>query len=94
MRLALQYAAHAAALQEVPVGAVVVAADGRTVLGAAHNAVHTTCCPTAHAEMLALRQAAASVRNWRLLGATLYVTLEPCPMCEYRMISLRILACA
>jgi len=79
MNRALQLAAQAAELGEVPVGAVVVL-DGREI-GAGFNAPISGCDPTAHAEIRALRDAAARVGNYRLSGATLYVTLEPCTMC-------------
>lgn len=79
MTRALELAGQAAALGEVPVGAVVVL-DGREV-GAGFNAPITGCDPTAHAEIRALRDAAARIGNYRLSGATLYVTLEPCTMC-------------
>lgn len=80
MRRALRQAELAAAAGEVPVGAVVVAADGR-LLAEAHNRTEELADPTAHAELLALRAAARAAGEWRLEGATLYVTLEPCPMC-------------
>ncbi len=79
MTQALALARAAGEAGEVPVGAVVVAA-GR-VVGAAGNEREATGDPTAHAEVLALRAAAAALGTWRLEGATLYVTLEPCPMC-------------
>ena len=79
MREALREAERAGRRGEVPVGAVVVGA-GR-VLGRAGNAIEATQDPTAHAEMLALRQAAAVLGTRRLLATTLYVTLEPCAMC-------------
>ncbi|MDE2706624.1 MAG: tRNA adenosine(34) deaminase TadA [Gemmatimonadota bacterium] len=79
MREALLEAERAGRRGEVPVGAVVVGA-GR-VLGRAGNAIEATQDPTAHAEMLALRQAAAALGTRRLLATTLYVTLEPCAMC-------------
>ena len=79
MTRALQLASEAAAKGEVPVGAVVVL-DGREI-GAGFNAPISGCDPTAHAEIRALRDAAARVGNYRLPGATLYVTLEPCTMC-------------
>ena len=79
MNRALQLAGEAAAKGEVPVGAVVVL-DGKEI-GAGFNAPISGCDPTAHAEIRALRDAAARVGNYRLPNATLYVTLEPCTMC-------------
>lgn len=79
MALALRQAELAAAAGELPVGAVVV--RGGKVLAAAHNTSHGDHDATAHAETIALREAGASEGDWRLAGATLYVTLEPCPMC-------------
>lgn len=79
MRMALDAARDAAALGEVPVGAV-IARDG-ALLARAGNRRETQKDPTAHAEILALREAAAALGDWRLRGCTLYVTLEPCPMC-------------
>ncbi len=79
MGLALDEARCALAEGEVPVGAVVVM-DGR-VIGRGHNRPIATTDPTAHAEILALREAAAAVGNYRLPGAVLYATVEPCPMC-------------
>ena len=76
---ALDEARRGAAAGEVPVGAVVVL-DG-SVIGRAHNAPIALADPTAHAEVLALRAAAEKVRNYRLAGATLYATIEPCAMC-------------
>jgi tRNA(adenine34) deaminase len=80
MRLALDQAALAAAAGDVPVGAVVVDASG-TVVGAGHNQREALGDPTAHAEIVAIRAAAASTGQWRLSGCTLVVTLEPCSMC-------------
>lgn len=80
MRLALDEAVLAERLGEVPIGAVVVSEAG-DVLAAAHNLTETNSDPTAHAELIALQQAARQTGDWRLAGATLYVTLEPCPMC-------------
>lgn len=80
MRMALALAKFAAEQGEVPVGAVVVAADGR-VIGRGSNRREMDHDPTAHAEMLALRQAAAEYGDWRLFGCSLYVTVEPCVMC-------------
>jgi tRNA(adenine34) deaminase len=88
MRLALGQAAQAAALGEVPVGAVAVH-EGR-VIGAGFNRKESDQDPTAHAEMIALRQAAKHLDNWRLIGVTLYATLEPCPMCAGAMIQGRL----
>jgi tRNA(adenine34) deaminase len=79
MDLALDEARRAAADGEVPIGAVVVV-DGR-VIGAAHNQPIASGDPTAHAEVLAIRRAAAAGGNYRLTGATLYATIEPCAMC-------------
>ncbi|MDZ4299108.1 MAG: dTDP-4-dehydrorhamnose reductase [Moraxellaceae bacterium] len=90
MQLALNQAKIAEANGEVPVGAVVVAADGQTVLAQAHNAPITANDPTAHAEISALRMAAAAINNYRLDGCTLYVTLEPCTMCVGALVHARI----
>lgn len=87
MRLALEEARAAAAEDEVPVGAIVVAA-GR-VVASAHNQREQLADPTAHAEMIALTQAAAALGSWRLEGCTLYVTLEPCPMCAMALMHAR-----
>lgn len=81
MRLALDEAAEAVRGGDVPVGAVVLAPDGTTVLAAGHNEREAGGDPTAHAEVLALRRAAAALGRWRLAGCTLVVTLEPCTMC-------------
>jgi len=88
MERALELAARAASIGEVPVGAVVVL-DGREI-GSGYNAPITGCDPTAHAEVRALRDAAARVGNYRLPGATLYVTLEPCTMCVGALVHSRI----
>ncbi len=88
MRRALLLAAHAAEAGEVPVGAVVVR-DGE-LLGEGANAPISLADPTAHAEVRALRAAAAHVGNYRLPGATLYVTLEPCAMCAGAIMHARI----
>jgi tRNA(adenine34) deaminase len=79
MRRALELAETAAAHDDVPIGAVV--ARGEEVLGAAGNERELRRDPTAHAEVLALRLAAERLGGWRLLETTIYVTLEPCPMC-------------
>ncbi|QDV72037.1 tRNA adenosine(34) deaminase TadA [Botrimarina mediterranea] len=88
MRLALGEAQAAAAGGEVPVGAVVVCND--RVIAAAHNQRETLRDPTAHAEMIAITQAAESLGAWRLEGCTLYVTLEPCPMCAGAIVQSRV----
>src|SRR4029079_8113738 len=88
MRAALAEARRAAALGEVPVGAVVVRGD--ELLGAAHNRREIEGDPLAHAELLALRQAAARVPGWRWLGCTMYVTLEPCAMCAGALVNGRV----
>jgi len=88
MRHALALAARAAAAGEVPVGAVVVV-NGE-VVGEGHNRPISTSDPTAHAEIVALRDAAARLKNYRLSGATLVVTVEPCLMCVGAMVHARI----
>ena len=88
MRLALAQAEIAMGLGEVPVGAVAVL-DGE-VIGIGFNRKESDQDPTAHAEMIALRAAAARLENWRLIGVTLYCTLEPCPMCAGAMIQGRL----
>ncbi|HVT42621.1 MAG TPA: tRNA adenosine(34) deaminase TadA [Acidimicrobiales bacterium] len=88
MAAALHEARAAAAEGEVPVGAVVLV--GGTVVAARHNERERTGDPTAHAEMLALRDAAAAVGGWRLIDATLVVTLEPCPMCAGALLAARV----
>ncbi len=88
MRLALREAEAAMAEGEVPVGAVIV--QGDRLLAAAHNQREQLRDPTAHAEMIAITQAAAARNDWRLEGCTLYVTLEPCPMCAGAIVQARI----
>ncbi len=88
MRLALREALAALAEDEVPVGAIIVH-EGR-VIGKAHNQRETLKDPTAHAEMIALTQAAAALDRWRLEGARIYVTLEPCAMCAGALVNARI----
>ena len=88
MREALSLAAAGAAQGEVPVGAVVVL-DGR-VVGTGFNQPISSCDPTAHAEVVALRDAARNVANYRLTGASLYVTVEPCLMCVGAAVHARI----
>ncbi|MFJ8603289.1 tRNA adenosine(34) deaminase TadA [Streptomyces shenzhenensis] len=90
MRLALAEAERAVPSGDVPVGAVVLSPDGTTVLASGHNEREATGDPTAHAEILALRRAAASVGAWRLTGCTLVVTLEPCTMCAGALVQSRV----
>jgi len=84
----LQEARKAYALGEVPVGAVIIK-KGK-VLGRGHNLKETLGDPTAHAEIMAIRKAAISEGGWRILDATMYVTLEPCPMCAGAIVMARI----
>ena len=91
MKLALEQAKTAATLDEVPVGAVIVR-DGR-VIAMAHNMREQLGQATAHAELLAIEKACAVIGGWRLTGATIYVTLEPCPMCAGAMVNARLDAC-
>ena len=88
MRLALEQAAAAAAAGEVPIGAVVVVDD--RVVGAGFNQPISSVDPTAHAEIIALREAAKAVGNYRLTGATMYVTVEPCLMCVGALVHARV----
>lgn len=88
MAQALERARRAAALGEVPVGAVAVLGD--KIIGRGFNKKELTNDPTAHAELLALQEAAQTLANWRLIGVTLYSTLEPCPMCAGAMIQARL----
>jgi tRNA(adenine34) deaminase len=88
MRMALREAERAAEAGEVPCGAVIVK-DG-DVIGKAHNQTETLKDPTAHAEILAITQAAAAVGDWRLNGAVMYVTKEPCPMCAGAIVLARL----
>ena len=92
MRHALQLAATAYERDEVPVGAIVVqhTADGDRVIGEGFNQRETLQDPTAHAEMIAMTQAAATIGDWRLERTTLYVTLEPCPMCAGGIVNARV----
>lgn len=93
MRLALREAEAAAAEDEVPIGAVIVhhgAGGARRVIAAAHNQREQLHDPTAHAEMIAITQAAGVIGDWRLEDCTLYVTLEPCPMCAGAIVLARL----
>jgi len=88
MEQALEEARRAAALGEVPIGAVVV--DQGKIIGRGHNRREIDRDPLAHAEILAIRQAAAARNGWRLLGSTMYVTLEPCFMCAGALVLARV----
>jgi tRNA(adenine34) deaminase len=95
MRLAIAQARAAEAAGEVPVGAIVVAPDGQTILGRGQNRVLRDSDPTAHCEIVAIREAGRALSNYRLLtpegeGCTLYVTLEPCAMCASALLHARI----
>jgi tRNA(adenine34) deaminase len=89
MEMALEEAASAAAADEVPVGAVIVSLR-QGVIARAHNQREQLLDPTAHAEMIAITQAAQALRSWRLEGCVLYVTLEPCPMCAGAIVQARL----
>jgi tRNA(adenine34) deaminase len=89
MDFALQEAEKAGQMGEVPVGAVVIAENGE-VIAAAHNQIITQVDPTAHAEILALRRAALSANNYRLLNTSMYVTIEPCLMCMGALVHARV----
>ena len=88
MREALRLARDAAARGEVPIGAVVV--HDATIIGRGQNSPITAVDPTAHAEILAIREAARTLGNYRLTGAALYVTLEPCAMCAGALVNARV----
>ncbi len=89
IRLALEEAKKAGQIGEVPIGAVLVAENGE-VLSAAYNRTIELADPTAHAEVLALRQASSKICNYRLLNTTLYVTVEPCIMCMGAIVHARV----
>ena len=88
MKLALEEAERAFSEGEVPIGAVIVK-DG-VVVGRGHNQVERLKDPTAHAEIIAITSATSTLNNWRLKGCTIYVTVEPCPMCAGALILSRI----
>ncbi len=88
MRLAIEQAKIAEENGDVPIGAVIVYQD--QIIGKAYNQREQLQDPTAHAEIIALTQAAAALENWHLNGCTMYVTLEPCPMCAGALVLARI----
>ncbi len=88
MHRALEQARRALALGEVPVGCVIVRDE--EILGAGHNRRQVDADPLAHAELLAIRQAASGIGDWRLVDCTLYVTLEPCAMCAGALVNSRV----
>jgi len=90
MEAALAVATEALAVDEVPIGCVIVENSSGRILGRAHNRRLLDADPTAHAEILALRQAAAALGDWRLENCTLAVTLEPCPMCAGAIVNARV----
>lgn len=90
MLKAIELARQAQALGEVPIGCVIVHDPTGQVVGEGYNRREIDRDPTAHAEILALRQAGANTRHWRLLDCTLYVTLEPCPMCAGAIVNARL----
>jgi tRNA(adenine34) deaminase len=90
MTEAIALARQAMELREVPIGCVVVHEPSGRVIGRGYNRRETDHDPTAHAEILALREAARSLSHWRLLDCTLVVTLEPCPMCAGAIVNARV----
>ena len=89
MQLAIKQAGKAEQMEEVPVGAVIVNSEGN-ILASAHNQTISRSDPTAHAEIQAMRKAAAKLRNYRLLSTTLYATVEPCVMCMGAIVHARV----
>lgn len=90
MRLAIAQAQLALQLDEVPIGCVIINNRTQRIVGQGHNRRHTDHDPTAHAEIIALREAGRSQGDWRLNECTLYATLEPCPMCAGAIVNARI----
>lgn len=89
MEEALKEAEIAFKEDEVPVGAVIVSPEGK-IIGRGRNQIIKFCDPTAHAEILAIKEACKTLGNYRLIGCKMYVTLEPCPMCAYALVLARI----
>lgn len=90
MQLALEQARQAAGLDEVPIGCIIVHDPTGEVIGRGFNRRETAADPTAHAEIVAMREAARKIGYWRLVDCTLVVTLEPCPMCAGAIVNARI----
>ena len=90
MREAIVEAQAALAADEVPIGAIVVHEPSGRIIGRAHNRRESDADPTAHAEILALQQAAAELKSWRLVDCVIVVTLEPCPMCAGAIVNARV----
>ena len=90
MSEAIALARQARAIGEVPIGCVIVHDPTQRLLGRGYNRRQTDHDPTAHAEILALREAGQTLRHWRLLDCTMYVTLEPCPMCAGALVNARL----
>ncbi|MDT4967997.1 MAG: tRNA(adenine34) deaminase [Acidobacteriota bacterium] len=90
MRQALAAASEARSREEIPVGACIVTLDGETLLASAGNRTRTDCDPTAHAEIIALREAARGVGNYRLTRMVVYSTIEPCSMCAGALVQARV----
>ncbi len=89
MEEALKEAELAFKEDEVPVGAIIVSPEGK-IIGRGRNQIIKLCDPTAHAEILAIKSASKVLKNYRLIGCKMYVTLEPCPMCAYALVLARI----
>src|SRR5262249_11328292 len=89
MTEAIAEARRAASIGEVPIGCVIVHDPAKRIIGRGHNRREADCDPTAHAEIIALCAAARELNSWRLLDCTMYVTLEPCPMCAGAIINAR-----
>ena len=90
MRLALEEAANAMRAGEVPIGCIVVHEPSGRIIGRGHNRREIDADPTAHAEIVAMRQAARELGHWRLIDCAVVVTLEPCPMCAGAMVGARV----
>ena len=90
MREALAEARAAMSAGEVPIGAIVIHAPTGRIIGRGHNRRENDLDPTAHAEIVAMRQAARELRHWRLIDCVLVVTLEPCPMCAGAIVNARV----